>query len=240
MASRHEEGVSLRDLVEVTGLERATVYRLASTLVASDFAQRDDRKNYRLGIASMQLGLTAMSRAPLLEACRPAMQALARITEDTVYLVVRNGDYGHCLHREEGSFPIKTFTSIVGSLRPLGLGTAGQALLATLPLPDVEQLYRRHSADFDRAGLSRLALQDLVRRIHRTGYSTSDDLVTAGVAGVGRAFRVTPSSFAAISVGAIKPRMDAKRRQWIAELIGGHMRELGFEPVHGPVEQPPT
>lgn len=228
MAKSHEPGVDLPALVEATGLERTTAYRLVSTLVESGFAERDAGKRYRLGIESMQLGLAAMSRAPVLDACRPVMQAIARQTEDTVYLVVRNGDYGHCLHREEGVFPIKTFTVIVGSLRLLGLGTGGQALLATLSTEEVDALYRRHREEYDLQGMSRLKLQETVQRTRRNGHSETDSLITPGVGAVGAAFAVTPGSYAAISVAAIKQRMDPERRKWITGVVAKEVEKLGF------------
>jgi len=49
---------------------------------------------------------------------------------DTVFLVIRQGDYCLCLHREEGHFPVKVFTTDVGGRRLLGLGAGGLALIA--------------------------------------------------------------------------------------------------------------
>lgn len=229
LAKGHEAGVDLPTLVAQTGLERTTVYRLVSALAGSGFAERGAGKRYRLGIESMQLGLAAMSRAPVLDSWRPVMQAIARQTEDTVYLVVRNGDYGHCLHREEGIFPIKTFTVIVGSLRLLGLGTAGQALLATLGTEEVNALYRRHSTEYDLQGMSRLKLLETVQRTRRNGHSETESLITPGVGAVGAAFAVTSGSCVAISVAAIKQRMDAERRNWIAGVLSREVEKLGFK-----------
>ncbi|WP_305807247.1 helix-turn-helix domain-containing protein, partial [Stenotrophomonas sp. YIM B06876] len=88
----HEHGMTLAALVEATGMDRTTAYRLLSSLVQTGLVERDSLKTYRLGLEAMQLGLATMSRVPILERCRPLMLRLARRTEDTVYLVVRNGD----------------------------------------------------------------------------------------------------------------------------------------------------
>ncbi len=231
LARQHDAGSELSELIMATGLERTTAYRLASTLVQSGFAERDARKRYRLGIESMQLGLAAMSRAPVLDACRPAMQAIARQTEDTVYLVVRNGDYVHALHRVEGAFPIRTLTTIVGSLRPLGLGTGGQALLAMLPDEEIEALHKRHAKEFELRGLSSLKLHQAMQRTRRAGHSDTDGIVTPGVGGVGVAFATTADSHAAISVAAIEQRMTSERRAWIARVIAQEVKRIGFTPV---------
>lgn len=68
------------------------------------------------------------------------MQRLARRTDDTVFLVVRSGDYGHCLHCEEGSYPVKALVLQVGGMRILGIGSAGVTLLSALPDDEVTGL----------------------------------------------------------------------------------------------------
>jgi len=228
IAMHHDEGIELRELVAKTGLERTTTYRLVSSLVEAGLVKRDESKRYSLGIESMLLGLAAMRRAPILELCKPAMQAIARQTEDTVYLMVRNGDYGHALHREEGTFPIKTFTTIVGGLRLLGLGASGQALLATLTPEEILALYARHKQEYEAHDISLLQLQQKIERLNRAGYAVTDGIITPGVVGVGMVFAVSEDSYVGVSVAAIQSRMDANRQKWIVDLVMREMKKLGF------------
>ncbi|SPD67584.1 IclR family transcriptional regulator (plasmid) [Cupriavidus taiwanensis] len=228
IGAHHEAGIEQSELIAATQLERSTTYRLLQGLVQAGFVQRDVRKRYRLGIEAMQIGLAAMSRAPILETCRPAMQAIARHTEDTVYLVVRNGDYGHCLHVELGAFPIHTVTMIVGALRLLGRGAGGQALLATLSDDELNALYDRHSKSYRQDGLSLAKLREIVRRTRNNHHAYTENIVTEGVSGVGVAFSISSSGYAAISVGAIRQRMPSSRRDWIAALISEEVTKLGF------------
>ncbi len=230
IGAAHERGIELAELLAATGLDRSTAFRLVSGLVHAGFVEREeDTKKYRLGIESMQLGLTAMSRAPVLVSCRPMLQSLARQTEDTVFLVIRNGDYGHCLHMEEGSYPIKAHTLMVGSLRLLGIGTAGLALLARLPDAEIDALYRRHRDEYDAAGLTRLRLLELVGRTRRQGYSESENLVTAGAGGVGAAFEISQGHYAALSVASVMSRMNKTRRTWVAGLVLEEVRKAEMQ-----------
>ena len=50
---------------------------------------------------------------------RPHLEALADKLEDTIYFVVRRGDFAVCYARAEGAFPIKTLTLRVGAA-PVG------------------------------------------------------------------------------------------------------------------------
>jgi DNA-binding IclR family transcriptional regulator len=226
----HERGISLASLVAATGLDRSTTHRLTRALVQTGLVARDEHKLYRLGLEAMQLGLASMIRIPIVDHCRPAMIRLARRTEDTVYLVVRNGDFAHCVHFEEGSFPIKALVLQVGGLRLLGVGSAGTALMATLNETELNTFFsrRRHELPQERNSLAHLRMQ--IGNIRRRGHAFTDNLVADGVSGVGIYFEVTSGTYAAISVGAIRARMNDERRQWIASLMAEELRHSGLSP----------
>lgn len=186
----HPEGALISDIADAAGLARSTTSRILAALTSKGYIRRDRDHCYRLGIEAMRLGIAAMKDAPLIEKCRLIMRSLARQTEDTVFLVVPNADYGQCLHIEHGSFPIKAITSLVGDVRLLGLGTAGQAILALRDTGEIKQLYERHSGAFGSRGLSLDSLLSALQRTRRNGYSSTHNLNTPGVSGVGIAFSV--------------------------------------------------
>lgn len=224
----HERGMPLATLVTATGLDRTTAYRLLRSLTETGMVARDERKLYRLGLEAMQLGLATMSRVPIIERCRPLMIRLARRTEDTVYLVVRNGDFAHCVHYEEGAFPIKALVLQVGGLRLLGVGSAGSALLATLTDAELEAFHTRQRAELPAVRNSLTHLRRQVAQTRRRGYAATDNLVADGVSGVGMFFEVTPGTYAAISVGAIRARMQDERRAWVAGVMADELRASGW------------
>lgn len=230
----HEGGIVLRALVQTTGLDRTTAYRLVSCLVETGLVERDDKKRYRLGLEAMQLGLKSMSRVPILERCRPLMIRLARRTEDTVYIVVRNGDYAHCIHYEEGAFPIKALVLQIDGLRLLGVGSAGTALLSTLSDADIREFHRRQHKELPSSRAKLPNLLNEVRTIRKRGYASTENLVAEGVSGVGVPFEITPGSYAAISVGAIRSRMTPERTQWIAKVMSEEISATGWKSESSP------
>jgi len=220
LAEHQEQGIRLAQVTAATGLERSTAHRLLSCLVEEHFAERDaQNKAYRLGVSAMQLGFAAMRRMPLVDACRPLMQRLARMSGDTVFLVIRQGDYSLCLHREEGHFPVKVFTTDVGDRRLLGLGAGGLALLAGLEDGEVLHIFDRHGDDYAQAGFGRERLLQAVRGARSLGYAGIVDSLTVGVSGVGVTFTATPGTQAAISFGAITPRLPEQRKQELAAML---------------------
>lgn len=227
LGSNQGEEVRLPDLIDASGLERSTAYRLVAALVAEGFAERDPAtRRYKLGLEAMQLGLVAIERAPLVEKCRIPMRRLARLSGDTVFLLVRHGDYALCLHREEGSFPIKALTTSIGQRRLLGIGAGGLAMLAKLQEAESTAVYKRHRAEFDAANVDSAALRAAMREADARGFATMQDLITAGVAGVGCAFRPSATMLAAISIAAITSRLDAARRRELGALIGAECAKL--------------
>lgn len=221
LGGRHEEGMSVNEVVAATALERSTAHRLLTCLVEERFADRDpETRRYRLGLEAMRLGFASLSRSPLLARYEGVVQRLARISEDTVYLLLRQGDSTVCVRREDGAFPVKIFSTRVGDTRPLGIGVGGMALLAAAPAEDVARIRAQHAKAFDAAGLSAGRLEKVLARTRRLGYAEMTDTVTQGVGGVGA---VIPdpggTPFAAISIASIKPRMAPARRAQLGQLL---------------------
>lgn len=227
LAEHHEDGITLTGVMQASGLERSTAHRLLSCLVEERFAERDPGdKAYRLGIDAMQLGFASMRRVPLVDSCRPLMQKLARMSGDTVFLVIRQGDYCLCLHREEGHFPVKVFTTDVGGRRLLGVGAGGLALMAALGDEEIERIFERHAAEYAQAGFTRERLRRAVQQTRAAGHADIEDTITVGVSGVGLTFAASATTLAAISFGAITPRLPAVRRQELAALLQAELPAL--------------
>ncbi|RYE77667.1 MAG: IclR family transcriptional regulator, partial [Oxalobacteraceae bacterium] len=167
---RHqEEGISVTDVIAETRLERSTAHRLLTCLVEERFAEKDPTtRRYRLGMDAMQLGLASLRRAPLVASYQPLMQRVARMSGDTVYLLARQGDYTICLHREDGPYPIKVFSTRVGDARLLGIGVGGMAILAALDDEDIERIRAQHFEAFEAAGLNAVQFARTIARTRKT------------------------------------------------------------------------
>lgn len=220
LAEHQEDGLKLSEVIAASGLERSTTHRLLSCLVEERFAERDSaNKGYRLGVDAMQLGFASMRRVPLVDSCRALMQKLARMSGDTVFLVIRQGDFSVCLHREEGHFPVKVFTTEIGGQRLLGVGAGGLALMAALSDAEIERIMERHATEYEQVGLTPARMAHVVRETRKKGYADIVDTLTVGVSGVGRTFAASATSMAAISFGAITPRLPPERKKEMAQLL---------------------
>lgn len=227
LAGHPDGGLKLRDLIRKSGLTRSTVHRLLSCLDDKHFVERERTTHaYRLGVDSMQPNFASMRGAALIGLCRPLMQRIARISGDMVFLLVRQWNYSVCQHREEGHFPMKVFTTNVGERRLLGVGAGGLALMATLPDAEIERIVQRNAGEYALSGFTQARMAVAFRRSRQAGYAEITGTVTKGVSGVGCVFRASPSTLAAITIGAIAPRVSAAREKKLASLLTDHFTQL--------------
>lgn len=225
IAARHTEGAALAQLVEATGLDRTTSHRMVASLVRAGLAERDAASGlYRLGAESMALGLASMQRPPLLARCLPAMKALARRSQEHVFLVVRAGDYSQCLHVEEGARPIRGFSETLGSMRLLGLGIPSFAFLARMSDEAVAAHHARHLPEYQAQNMSAAKLQRWIRQARELGHV---QVSAKGIAGVGLGFALGSCGEAALGIVAPASRMPRGRGPLLAGLLREEVGRLG-------------
>lgn len=226
LAVDHDSGMSVTEVIASTGLERSTTHRLLTCLVEEGFADRDGKRRYRLGLEAMRLGFASMSRAPLVASYERLLKWLCVKTEDTVFLIVRQGDYSVCLRREEGAFPVKIFSTRVGDIRPLGIGVGGMALLASALDEDIIRIKSRHGKQLESAGLPSGIIDRVISRTRHKGYCEMLDTVTQGIAGVSAVIpEPSGTPFAAITVASISQRMTTERRGELGQLLISALNE---------------
>lgn len=217
LAAHNGTGLALPDLAALAGIDRTTAHRMVRFLESAGQVEREAAgKRYHLGPAAMALGLRALNRTAADSALVVKMKALARLTGDTVFLIARLGDHGHCLHTEEGSHRIKSFHMLTGSSRLLGQGTGSMALLAGLDNSEIAAHFARHRGEYEAGGLSLLKLQRGVERCRRLGYALAG---AEGVAGIGYVLPPPMGPDAAISIVSATTRMPASRRHEMGGVI---------------------
>jgi DNA-binding IclR family transcriptional regulator len=219
VGANHGSGIRLRDLIALSGLDRSTTHRLLTCLIEEGFVERiGTSKLYRLGIEALQWGFSSAGLSSVVDRFRPVMQRLARLTGDTVFLLVRSGDFAVCLCREEGEYPVKAFIVQVGVRRLLGTSAVGAAIMAMQPDEEIAQMFARNGKEYARLGIGASQLRQLITRARKLGYSESAD-AHVEMSGVGCAFALTRNSYAGLSIAAINSRMSAKRRAELGELL---------------------
>lgn len=229
VAKHRDEGVRLAQLVRESELDRGTAYRLLSCLVEEQFVDRGSGGLYYLGPESVLLGSLLGRPASLLNRFLPALTRIARISGDTTFLMMRQGDYVCCVHREEGSSQVKVLTTHIGQRRMIGTGTGGQAVMEFISPAEIAEMYHNHEAEYIEQGMSLDQLLDMAQEARERGYGlTHDAFGEIGIAGIGVAFRIGAQGIGAISVATLTARLGTERLRSMVELLNSEIRQLSL------------
>ena len=118
---------SLAELVEATGLSRATAFRQAQALEVHGLLRRNTSGQFTLGVRLIALGREAAATFPIEEIAAPVLATLRDRTGESVQLYVRDGARRVCLMALDSPRELRTIVA-PGAQLPLGRGSAGRLL----------------------------------------------------------------------------------------------------------------
>lgn len=217
------EGLPLGELVAGSGLNKPTVRRLLLALMRAGLVEQEPQtRRYCLGEEAFVLGVLAARRHGLLELAMDSLRRLSGETRDTSFLTVRRENYAICLHREEGTYPVRTHALQAGDQHPLGVGAGSLAMLAALPDDDVDRIIAANAGVLLERypGFAPQALRADVAEARRRGFSLNPGRLVASSWGIGVAFRYPDGRAAgALSIAAIDSRMAPARQAELAALL---------------------
>lgn len=220
--AQHPDGISASAAAHATGLTRPTTHRLLASLAVEGLVDHDAvRGRWFLGPELYLLGTLASARYDISDVARESVRLLARETGESAFFSARRGTETVCLLREEGSFPIRSFVLHEGVRFPLGVASAGLAILSYLPEEEVETYLA--SADLEtRWGPQHAAaaVRDRIAATRETGYAVNPALILEGSWGMGAAVFDTAGRPAwALSLTGIESRFRPERQPELGRLL---------------------
>lgn len=226
LQAHDESGLSVTELSRLTGLQRPTIYRLLAALTECNFVQAVGKT--RRYSAIKQQTAHSESEHHLVEIAKPFMRELAFKVGDAVFLVIRENNNALTLWREIGPYPVQILGTYVNKRQPLGVGSAGLALLAKLDDHTINQIIEANSNDLDQfGGMTQREMRQLIENTRTRGYSVIGNYAVRGALGVGCALCSSQGHpLLAISVTAITERMPARRQKEIARLINQTLEQI--------------
>ena len=225
MVAGHERmgGLSLAELASESGLSKPTVHRLLAELVSSCYLEQSEDRKYRLGSEAYIIGSAAERRHGLQQQALASVVRLAQVSEDAAFISVRRGTHSVCLHREEGTWPIRSHVLQAGDRYPLGVGAHGMALLAAMPPQEASAVTAANAAELaeNYPNLTPdwiLEQAELVRR--RGGVAVNEGTVVPESWAIGIAVPDGSGEPAmALSIAAISSRLGPDRQARLAILL---------------------
>lgn len=114
---------NLSEIIGASGLAKTIVLRILSTLVAERMLERiPENGRYRLGGGLIEMAHLALARHPLLVRASGLLEAIVKSTGDIGLMMVPQGRDALCIRRIEGTAPIATVGTRIGTRSPLHLG----------------------------------------------------------------------------------------------------------------------
>ena len=208
-------GCSTSEVATIAGLSRPTTHRLLTSLQAEGYLDRDrSTGQWFLGPETYLMGAVAAERYDVTRYARDIVEALADKTGESAFFSARRQDETICLIRAEGSFPIRSFVLREGVRFPLGVASAGLAILSHLPQEEVERYLNRN--DLTQKWGEAHQRRELRTRIQQTrerGYAVNPELIVEGSWGMGAAvFSAVGRPEWALSITGVQSRFRPERQ----------------------------
>ena len=177
MLGQAQDGVSITELAERLGVDKASASRLVATLVNYGYAEKDEQtRRFHLGPQVVPLSRSVLARLSLREVAKPFLRELMERTGECVHLAVPA--QGKVLYIDQVESPATLRVNAqVGTMNPLHCTALGKALLAfgDLELPVTLVPFTPHTlTDPERL---RVALE----QVRAQGYAVDDEEFDLGV-----------------------------------------------------------
>lgn len=217
------KALSNTEIVRRTGLSKATVSRLTTTLVQLGFLRRAaGGRGFELGSRGLGMGHAFVQSSPILGIAVPLMQCVADRLNVSVALAMPEDVHMVYLAYAPAK-RIATLRLGIGSFLPMGLTAVGRAYLYSLAPAEREQKLHRlklmnpRQAEAIERG-ARLAFEDLdsSRTCTCVGEFQRDAVGIATPISIGR--NMAPMALSCGAVG-LAPRLDAAKQRIVPELL---------------------
>jgi DNA-binding IclR family transcriptional regulator len=182
-----------QELVGLTGMPKATVSRLTSTLTSLGYLRVDpSSRKLLMGTRLLGMGVSVQRRIGLQRIARPFMERLSRETELTVSLATRDRLGMVVLEFIRPSNSVRLVTNIdAGTVLPIPNTSLGLAYLVGAPVKERSQLLqalsKRHGEDWPRL---RQDIETAHQEYQRNGWVLSQRSWGRDVTGVGVSLQV--------------------------------------------------
>ncbi|WP_141432173.1 IclR family transcriptional regulator [Bacillus sp. 03113] len=165
--------LSLSEIIQISGLPKTSVHRMLSSLEDMQLLDKDEDGKYSLGLLFLQFGQLVAERLDIRKIALPVMKELRDEVGEAVNLIVKYGNEGMYIEKQDTTQPVRLYTAI-GRKSPLH---AGDSRIILAFLPEEQQEAYINSIQLIQYGLGSIMDKDKLRYIlienRKKGYSIS-------------------------------------------------------------------
>lgn len=126
------EPIGLSGVSRVTGLSKATAFRILSTLVEHDLVIKDAKGSYQTGPGVLAWASSFRGKSALIEIAHPFLNEISQEVFETVHLFLFEKGKAFYIDKFDSPQPVR-LQAVVGGNPVLYCTAAGRAILASLP-----------------------------------------------------------------------------------------------------------
>lgn len=182
-----ESELGITEISRELDISKSTVHRIVSSLDSIGLLRKAaDGQKYMLGFKILELAEVLTRQLDAYKVALPYMRMLRDKTTETVALHLLRGRSRVCVGQVEGHHQLRRVYEEVGVGLPLYLGAAGKAILAFLPLVEVEAILQEASlsSTIDGKSIDVSLLQEQLELVKKQGYCVTTAERTIGITSV--------------------------------------------------------
>lgn len=221
--ARGQGPMRLQDIANQCAMPASTALRMLNTLLVHGYVIQDPvTQQYALSLRFSRLGTLVQEQTDPLKLARPLLYDVAERCQDTVCLVVKDGDDALCAETAPGPDGLLLVHQRVGARAPLHTSAAGKLLLLNFSNQRLNEYLEGHGQAVltPRTITGREALLDELELTRARGFGMEDEERELGARTVSAPVRDFTGQIAAgLSVSAPVSRMTAHRIEELVPLL---------------------
>ena len=201
--SRFEPELSAADIRRKTGISKATLHRILTTLTNRRLLEKNQKTGmYKIGPELYTLGSLYLGTTDVLKAAEPVIKELNDLTGEAVNISIFDRGYVTLILKEEAKSVFR-FAVRIGTIIPAYASSMGKALLSELTDEEIDSLYPEEKLRplTTKTIATKTELKRELEQIRKTGVSFSDGGTYEGLFGVASVVRdASGKGIAAMSI----------------------------------------
>lgn len=223
LLSQADQPMTLTQISEMLSAPVSSTCNLISTMLQLGFVRMSDPKlkTYTIGIKAYEAGISYIRNTNFVEAAKPFLEKMARESETTTFLAVRNGARIVYLDKVESTKSVRT-TAALGSHKGMYFTGLGKAILAGMPESEVEELYTgvKLKAHTENTICDLVKLKKDLQQTRERGYAIDDREGESSLYCIAAPIRNhTGHLIAAVSIASFFDFLTEERRQRNAHIL---------------------
>jgi DNA-binding IclR family transcriptional regulator len=231
----HSQGLSLSGIARESGLAKSSTHRLLQTLIINGYVRQDTQNsdNYFPSFKLLTLSSQLIQATDFTVIAHPHLEFLAKMTGETVHLVLLNHDHAVYVAKVESPNPIRMYSQI-GNRAPLHCTGVGKAILAFFPEERQNLVLNRDLTRYTANTLTDPGeLRTHLDQIRCQGYAIDNGEHEENVRCIAMPLLKSAGQVVgAVSIAAVSYRVDLPTLESWQPRLAEHVRQLNTELAH--------